>query len=83
MYVDGDSSLIIAGTGAPLRQFIYSRDLAKLMIWALREYNENEPIILSVDEKDEVSIKEVAESISGAFNYNGTLQVLVCLLIHL
>jgi len=75
--------LIIAGTGAPLRQFIYSRDLAKLMIWALREYNENEPIILSVDENDEVSIKEVAESISSAFNFQGTLQVLGCLPIHI
>lgn len=37
----------IWGTGKPLRQFIYSIDLAKLMIWALRDYNEISPIILS------------------------------------
>ena len=35
------------GSGRPLRQFIYSYDLAKLFVWQLREYNETEPIILS------------------------------------
>ena len=30
-----------------MRQFIYSRDLAKLFIWQLREYNDIEPVILS------------------------------------
>lgn len=74
--LDGDKQLVIAGTGRPLRQFIYSRDLAKLMIWSLREYNEIAPIILSVDEKDEVSIKDVANAIVDAFKFNGTLEVL-------
>ncbi|CAG8433789.1 11371_t:CDS:2 [Diversispora eburnea] len=62
---------IVAGTGKPLRQFIYSRDLAKLIIWALREYDEIEPVILSVSEKDEVSIKDVADSIVKALNFEG------------
>lgn len=30
-----------------MRQFIYSLDLAKLVLWVLREYEEIEPIILS------------------------------------
>ena len=46
----------IWGTGKPLRQFIYSLDLAKLFIWVVRSYEEVEPIILSVDESDEISI---------------------------
>jgi GDP-L-fucose synthase len=37
----------VAGTGTPLRQFIYSRDLAKLFIWTMREYQEIDPVILS------------------------------------
>lgn len=37
----------MSGTGKPLRQFIYSRDLAKLFIWQLREYDSIEPVILS------------------------------------
>ena len=46
----------IWGTGKPLRQFIYSLDLAKLFIWAVRDYNDVEPIIFSVDESNEISI---------------------------
>lgn len=37
----------VYGTGKPLRQFIYSHDLAKLAIWVLREYDSISPIILS------------------------------------
>ncbi|KAI7879501.1 NAD(P)-binding protein [Lichtheimia hyalospora FSU 10163] len=62
---------VVSGTGKPLRQFIYSRDLAKLFIWTLREYNEIDPIILSVGEKDEVSIKDVADAIVKALKFEG------------
>lgn len=37
----------VMGDGSPLRQFIYSRDLAKLFIWQLREYDSVEPVIFS------------------------------------
>ncbi|XP_045607495.1 GDP-L-fucose synthase [Procambarus clarkii] len=59
------------GTGRPLRQFVYSLDLAKLIIWVLREYDEISPIILSVDEDDEVSIKEAGEMVVEAFDFKG------------
>ncbi|KAI8610492.1 hypothetical protein BC830DRAFT_1145541 [Chytriomyces sp. MP71] len=64
---------IVGGTGAPLRQFIFSEDLARLFIWVLREYDEVSPIILSVPEKDEVSIRYVAESIAEVMGFNGRL----------
>jgi len=66
----------IWGTGAPLRQFIYSLDLAKLFIWVVREYNEIEPIILATDEEDEVSIKDVAMMILEAFEFKGEVKFL-------
>ncbi|CAM0140739.1 hypothetical protein VKS41_008007 [Umbelopsis sp. WA50703] len=66
-----NTPFIVGGTGKPLRQFIYSRDLAKLFIWVLREYQETEPIILSVGEKDEVSIKDVADAIVKAVGFEG------------
>ncbi|KAI8979959.1 hypothetical protein BDB01DRAFT_836995 [Pilobolus umbonatus] len=66
-----NTPFIVSGTGKPLRQFIYSRDLAKLFIWTLREYNEIDPIILSVGEKDEVSIKDVADAVVKAVDFRG------------
>jgi len=66
----------IWGTGSPLRQFIYSLDLAKLFIWTVRDYNEIEPIILATDEADEVSIKDVAMMILEAFDFKGEVKFL-------
>ncbi|VDK57113.1 unnamed protein product, partial [Anisakis simplex] len=65
--------LEIFGSGTPLRQFIYSLDLARLFVWVLRDYEEIEPIILSVDEKDEVSIMDAVDAIVKAFDFKGQL----------
>ena len=44
---ENGTPFVVSGTGKPLRQFIYSYDLAKLFIWQLREYDDVEPVILS------------------------------------
>jgi len=64
-----DEKFIISGSGKPLRQFIYSKDLAKTIMWVIENYNEKEPIILSTDESDEVSIETVALTIAREFDY--------------
>lgn len=61
---------VVSGTGAPLRQFIYSEDLGKLILWSLFEYDLKETIILSPPENHEVSIKFIAEQIAQIFDYN-------------
>ena len=60
---------VVRGTGNPLRQFIHSEDLAKLIMWTLLEYNEKSPIILSVGEEDEVSIRDIAIYIARVYGY--------------
>jgi GDP-L-fucose synthase len=60
---------IVMGTGTPLRQFIDSRDLGKLILWVLSDYPEIEPIILSVSESQEVTIKYVADTIKKCMDY--------------
>ncbi|XP_049710147.1 GDP-L-fucose synthase isoform X2 [Elephas maximus indicus] len=65
------SALTVWGTGKPRRQFIYSLDLARLFLWVLREYSQVEPIILSVGEEEEVSIKEAAEAVAEAMDFHG------------
>jgi GDP-L-fucose synthase len=61
----------IWGSGTPLRQFVYSRDLAELTVWVMREYHDPTPITLSVDERDEVSIKDVALAVAEAMKFEG------------
>jgi len=63
----------IWGTGKPLRQFIYSLDLGRLFIWAIRNYEDIEPIIFSVDESDEISIADVAKLVLEAFEFKGNV----------
>lgn len=65
--------MTVMGSGKPLRQFIYSEDLARLTLWVLRDYQERDPIILSVGEEDEVSIADVAKMIAEAMDFRGEL----------
>ncbi|XP_018010697.1 GDP-L-fucose synthase [Hyalella azteca] len=67
-------SLTVWGSGSPRRQFIYSRDLAKLIVWVLKNYSDIDPIILSVDESAEVSIKEAAEMVVKAAGFTGPVE---------
>ncbi len=57
------------GTGKPLREFIYSKDVARLTEWVLKEYNEDEPIILTTSE--EISIKDLVDLLVEEFNFKG------------
>ena len=66
---ENNTDFTIWGTGTPLREFIFSRDVAKLTQWVLDNYEENEPIILSTSE--EISIKEVVGVITELMNFKG------------
>jgi GDP-L-fucose synthase len=75
LVIENNTPFVVAGSGKPLRQFVYSHDLAKMFIWQLREYNDVEPIIFSVAEDDDVSIRYVAEQIVEAFGFKGEVRV--------
>src|ERR1700761_3031876 len=74
---ENGTPFVVAGTGKPLRQFVYSNDLAKMFIWQLREYDDVEPIIFSVGEDEDVSIRYVAEQIVKAYGFTGEVKVRV------
>jgi GDP-L-fucose synthase len=69
---ENKTPLTIWGSGNPLREFIFSRDVAKLTEWILFNYDENEPIILSTSE--EISIKEVVGIIVEIMNFKGEVK---------
>lgn len=71
--VENHTDFIVLGTGKPLRQFVYSLDLAKLFLWAFFYYDEENPLILSPSASEEVSIGEVAQLIANAFGYKKQL----------
>jgi GDP-L-fucose synthase len=62
--------LEIWGTGSPLREFIFSEDIARLTILALNKYQADEPLILS--NSKEISIRELVEKIAELMNFEGT-----------
>lgn len=62
----GGEAFTIWGTGKPVRQFIFSEDLARLTVWVMRSYTEIEPIILCGDESSETSIADVAKMVADA-----------------
>jgi GDP-L-fucose synthase len=64
---------VIWGSGKPLRQFIYSSDLAKLMLWYLLESDEKEPVILATDPADEISIAQAARMVADAMEFTGEI----------
>ena len=68
---ENKTPLTIWGSGKPLREFIFSKDITKLTEWVLYNYNENEPIILSTSE--EISIGEVVDMIVEIMNFKGEI----------
>jgi len=56
---------IVRGSGTPRRQFIYSLDLARVIMEILQNYNSTDSIIISPEV--EYSIKEVSEAINTHF----------------
>lgn len=60
---------VVWGSGTPLREFIYSKDIAKLTEWVLENYDEAEPIILSTS--NEISIRDLVDLLVKEFNFKG------------
>lgn len=61
----------IWGSGSPMREFIYSHDVARLLIDLLDFYQANDPIVLSTGV--ETSIKELVVTIAKAVDFKGDI----------
>ena len=63
---ENDEKFVIWGTGQSYRQFIYSEDLAELIIWAIENWKKDVPF-LAVN-NHEYTIKELVSIIAKKFN---------------
>ena len=65
------TDVVLWGDGSPLREFTYSKDLARELLFVLENYNEEGPI--NVGNSREVSIKDAAEKIAEVMGYKGRI----------
>lgn len=70
--IQDGAAFVVKGSGKPLRQFIYSEDLAELLMWSLLNC-EDELLILSVPEQDEIHISDVANIIAKHMGYKNLI----------
>ena len=76
-----NEDFVVWGSGKPLREFIFSKDVAKLAEWALNNYDESEPIIFSTS--NEISIMDLVDLLVKEFEFKGKVifdnsNILVC-----
>ncbi|QRY58666.1 GDP-L-fucose synthase [Sphingobacterium siyangense] len=63
--------VIIWGTGTPLREFLFSDDLADACVFLMNNYDEKQFVNIGIGE--DLSIKALAELIKDVIGYKGTI----------
>ncbi len=69
--VSGAVDMTVWGTGAPRREFLHVDDLAEAAVFCMRHYNES--IALNVGVGEDVTIRELVETICDAVGFTGKL----------
>ena len=64
-----NDDFIINGDGSPQRDFIYIKDVVKIIEWMVYNYDSNDPVILSSGSIS--SIKQIVELIVSKVNFQG------------
>ena len=59
------------GDGSPLREFTYSEDIARILVFLLEHYDEPTPI--NIGSTEEYSIKQIVEFLCEFLEYNGEI----------
>jgi GDP-L-fucose synthase len=70
--LEGAPSVVVWGTGTPLREFLHVDDLARACLFLLENYDAPEPINVGVGQ--DVSIAELARMVADIVGYQGTLE---------
>ena len=69
--LDGDSDVVIWGTGTPRREFLHVDDLARAALYLLENYDSGETINVGVGE--DLSIHELALLVAETVGFDGAL----------
>lgn len=66
-----DPEVVIWGTGTPLREFLYSDDLANACVYLMQNYDQ--PGILNIGVGKDISILQLAELVQKIVGYEGAI----------
>ncbi len=69
--IDSEDEVILWGDGSPLREFLYSEDLASAILFIIK--NDINEEIINIGSSEEVSIKELSNIIKDTVEYNGKI----------
>ncbi len=69
--VRGDASLVIWGSGTPLREFLHVDDCAAAIVFLLERYHEAGPI--NVGSASEISIHDLARLVAEVVGFTGSI----------
>lgn len=69
--LSGAPEVVIWGTGSPRREFLHVKDLAEAAVFLMRNYDGEE--IVNVGVGEDVTIRELAETVQNVVGYNGKL----------
>ena len=68
----GAASVVIWGTGTPMREFLYVEDLADACVYLMNNYSGNEAV--NIGSGKEVSIRELAETVKKVVGFEGEIE---------
>ena len=70
--ISNASSVTLWGSGSPMREFLYVDDLASACLHLMDTYDEGE--IVNIGTGEDITIKELAETIKGVVGYEGKIE---------
>jgi GDP-L-fucose synthase len=68
----GAKTITVWGTGTPRREFLHTTDLAEACLFLLEHYNE--PDLVNIGCGEDVTIRELAETVCDVLGFNGSLE---------
>ena len=68
---NGEEKVVVWGTGEPLREFMFSTDMAEACLYVLEHYQGHDMVNIGTGE--EVSIRQLAELIKTVIGFDGEL----------
>ncbi len=60
------------GSGKAVRQFVFSQDIAKVLLKILNNYNEPETLIVATDK--DLTIADLAKAVAKAMDFKGSVR---------